>query len=694
MNRELVTQSILPVLSRHSHLLMPLAVVCILAVMIIPMPSLLLDVLITSDITISVIILMATMYIQQPVSFSVFPSLLLLITLFRLSLNIAASRLILLHGNEGFSAAGHVIQSFGQFVVGGNYIIGIVMFLVLLVIQYVVINHGATRIAEVTARFTLDSLPGKQMSIDADLNSGLINEAEAKERRRQLQRETEFYGAMDGAIKFTQRDAVAAIVITSINIFAGIIIGFVQHNMEIMEALQTFTVLTIGDGLVTAIPALLVSVAGGLITTRAASESNLGEDVSRQLLLNPRPVAIGAGVLLGFALIPGLPKVAFVLLSAVTGVIAYFSNMKGQEDAELVEKEKLEQSRKSLPAEKIESLLKVDTLTVEVGYGLIRLVDSNQGGDFLGRVKAIRRQIAIELGVVVPPIHITDNLQLNPREYSILLKGVEIAKGELHVESLLAINGGTVKEAVSGIPTQDPTFGLPAVWIKPPEKDRGQLAGYTVVDPTTVLSTHLSEVVKSHVHELLGRQETKALLDHLNETHPKLVEETVPKILSLGEVQKVLQNLLKERVSIRDLTTILETLADCGSMTKAPDLLTEYVRQALARSICKMVQNERNEILLFTLSPDLEQTIAKGLTHTDKGSYLILEPRAIQDILQKISSALQSAMAQSKVVVLSSANIRIHLKRLTERVIPNLTILSHNEIPSNVNVISLGMINL
>lgn len=693
MKRELITQSILPALSRNSHLLMPLAVVCILAVMIIPLPSLLLDVLITSDITISVIILMATMYIQQPVSFSVFPSLLLLITLFRLSLNIAASRLILLHGNEGFSAAGNVIQSFGQFVVGGNYIIGIVMFLVLLVIQYIVINHGATRIAEVTARFTLDSLPGKQMSIDADLNSGLINETEAKERRRQLQRETEFYGAMDGAIKFTQRDAVAAIIITSINIFAGIIIGLVQHNMEVMEALQTFTVLTIGDGLVTAIPALLVSVAGGLITTRAASESNLGEDVSKQLLLNPKPVAIGAGVLLGFALIPGLPKLAFLLLSAATGVIAYFSNMKAKEEAELVEREKIEQNRKSLPAEKIESLLKVDTLTVEVGYGLIRLVDSNQGGDFLGRVKAIRRQIAIELGVVVPPIHITDNLQLNPKEYSILLKGVQIARGELYVDSLLAINGGTVKEAVPGISTQDPTFGLPAVWIKPQEKDRGQLAGYTVVDPTTVLSTHLSEVVKSHVHELLGRQETKALLDHLNETHPKLIEETVPKILSLGEVQKVLQNLLKERVSIRDLTTILETLADFGSMTKAPDLLTEYVRQALARSICKMVQSERDEILLFTLSPDLEQAIAKGLTHTDKASYLILEPRTIQDILHKISSALQGAMAQSKMVILSSANIRIHLKRLTERAIPNLVILSHNEIPSNVNVISLGMIS-
>jgi flagellar biosynthesis protein FlhA len=693
MNTDVVTQSILPALAKRSHLMMPVAAVCVIAVMIIPLPPLVLDLLVTLDITLSVVILMSSMYIEQPVSFSVFPSLLLMITLFRLALNIAASRLILLHGNEGFSAAGHVIESFGQFVIGGNYIIGIVMFLVLLAIQYVVINHGATRIAEVTARFTLDAMPGKQMSIDADLNSGLINEVEAKERRRQVQREAEFYGAMDGAIKFTQRDAVATILITSINIFAGIVIGLVQHNMEIMEALQTFTVLTIGDGLVTAIPALLISVAGGLITTRAASESNLGDDVSKQLLLNPRPVAIGAGVLIGFALIPGLPKVAFLFLAAMTGTAAYFSNLNKKQTAVVAEQQKQEQHRKALPPEKIESLLKVDALAIEVGYGLISLVDARQGGDFLNRVKSIRRQTAIDLGVIVPPIHITDNLQLGPKQYSMLLKGVEIARGELNVDQFMAINGGSARLQIAGMPTQEPTFGLPAVWIKPQDKDQAQIAGYTVVDPTTVIATHLSEVVKAHAFELLGRQETKALLDHVAETHPKLVEEVVPKVFSLGEVQKVLQNLLRERVSIRDLITVLETMGDFGALTKDPDLLTEYVRQALARTICKSVQNENSEVLLFTLNPEIEQTLSRGLTHTEKGSYLILDPRTIQDVLQKIHNTVEGSIAQSKTVLLSPANIRIHLKRLTERVMPQLVVLSHNEIPANVKVISLGMVS-
>ncbi len=690
---ELFLQSLFPKLSRNAHLLMPIAVVCIIAVLIIPLPPLLLDFLISLDITLSVIVLMSSMYIQQPVSFSVFPSLLLIITLFRLSLNIAASRMILLHGSEGTSAAGHVIESFGQFVIGGNYIIGFVMFLVILAIQYIVINHGATRIAEVTARFTLDAMPGKQMSVDADLNSGLINEDEARARRRHLQREAEFYGAMDGAIKFTQRDAVASIIVTAINILAGIAIGVIQSNMGVLEALQTFTVLTIGDGLVTAIPALLISVTGGLITTRAASESNLGEDVSRQLLMNPRPVAIGAGVLFGFALIPGLPHLAFILLASLTGAIAYFSNLKKKEEAVHAEREKISLAQKALPPEKIESLLKVDPLGIEIGYGIISLVDVNQGGDFLSRVKSIRRQIALEMGIVVPPIHITDNLQLNQREYVIMLKGVEIAGGDLYVDNFLAIDGGGVRQPVAGIPTQEPTFGLPAIWIRSQDKDQAQLAGYTVVDPTTVISTHLSEVLKAHSHELLGRQETKALLDHLNDSHPKLLEETVPKVLSLGDIQKVLQNLLRERVSIRDLISILETLADFGVMTKDTDLLTEYVRQALARSICKPLVSEKNELFLMTLNPDLEQSLVRGLTHTEKGSFLILDPKLIQNIMQRIHQAGQGMLAQSKMVLLTSANIRIHLKRLTERVLPHLVILSHNEIPNNIKVISLGMVS-
>ena len=681
---------ILKVLAQNSHLLMPAAVICIIVVMIVPMPSLMLDMLVTLDITLSVIILMVSMYIEQPVNFSVFPSLLLIVTLFRLSLNIAASRLILLHGSEGVTAAGRVIQSFGQFVIGGNYVIGIVMFLVLLAIQYIVVNHGATRIAEVTARFTLDSLPGKQMSIDAELNSGLINETEARQRRKLLQRETEFYGAMDGAIKFTQRDAIAAVIITTINIVAGIVIGLWQYNMSVTDALQTFTVLTIGDGLVTAIPALLISVAGGLITTRAASESNLSDDVSRELLTNPRPVVIGAVVLLGLGLIPGLPKLAFLLLSGGVGAVAYAANLKNKQDLELAEEQMREQSAQSAPQENLEALLKVDPLALEVGYALIPLVDTNQGGDFLSRVKSIRRQTALDMGVIVPPIHITDNFRLNPKEYSILLKGVEIARGELNVDSLLAINSGSAREQLPGSPTHDPTFNLPAVWIRSQQKEHAQVAGYTVVDPPTVLATHLSEVIKSRIYELLGRQETKALLDHLSETHQKLVEETVPKTLSLGEIQKVLQNLLRERVSIRDLATIVENIADCGAMTKDPDLLTEYVRQALARSICKNIVNEKNELLLFTLSPEIEQTITKGITHTDKGFFLILEPRAMEDILRKLSGSFHSAVGKSQMILLTSANVRTHVKRLTERVLPNLVVLSHNEIPSNVRVMSLG----
>jgi len=671
---------------------MPIAVICCIAVMIIPLPPLLLDILITVDITVSVVILMVSMYILEPVSFSVFPSLLLLVTLFRLSLNIAACRLILLHGGDGFSAAGQVIQSFGQFVIGGNYIIGIVMFSVLLAIQYIVINHGAARIAEVTARFTLDSLPGKQMSIDAELNSGLINETEARHRRRQLQRETEFYGAMDGAIKFTQRDAIAAVIITAINIVAGLAIGILQHGMGLMDALQTFSVLTIGDGLVTTIPALLVSVSGGLITTRAASESNLGEDVSGQLLSNPRPVAIGGAVMLAFAMVPGLPKTAFLLLAAVMGAIAYVSKIKGDNEQRQADEQAVQQKKAQATPEKMEALLKVDPLGVEVGYALIRLVDAKQGGDFLSRVKAIRRQIATELGVIVPPIHITDNLQLGPKEYSILLKGVQIARGEINVDNVLAITGGDVRETLSGIPTTDPTFGLPSIWIKPGEKERAQLSGYTVVDPTTVLATHLSEVIKNHVHELLGRQETKGLLDHLNETHPKLIEETVPKVLSLGDVQKVLQNLLKERLSIRDLTTIVESLADFGTVSKDPDLLSEYVRQNLSRSICRAVQNDRNELVVFTVSPELEQSIVKGLTHTEKGTYLILEPRMVEEIVHKVHTAVQGSVARARTIVLTSANVRLHLKRLTERILPGLVVLSHNEIPPNVKVISIGMI--
>ena len=683
----------IPQLLGKVHLVIPISVMGILLLMILPVPRLLLDMLISLNITVSIIVVLVSMYILQPVNFSVFPSLLLIITLFRLALNVASTRLILLHGSEGEDAAGRVIQAFGQFVVGGNYLVGIVVFLVLIGIQYIVINHGAVRISEVTARFTLDAMPGKQMSIDADLNAGLIDEREARLRRELIADEAEFYGAMDGAIRFTSRDAIASGLILTINIVGGLLIGVFQFDMPLADAARRFTILTIGDGLVTAIPSLLISVAGGIITTRAAAESNLGEDVVHQLFKNPVPVAISSGFLFFFGLIPGLPSFPFFLLSGLAGFMAYRTKRLRDGEQLIFDKEKAEKAEADKPKERIERLLKVDPLGLEVGYALIRYVDANQGGDFLTRIKSIRRQIALDLGVVVPPIHITDNLQLEPRAYTILLKGVEIARGELLPEHCLAINPGTAHEDIGGTATMEPAFGLEARWIKPAERERAQLAGYTVVDPTTVLATHLSEIIKSHAHELLGRQETKTLLDAVAETHPKVVEELVPKVLSIGEVQKVLQNLLKERVSIRDAVSIFETLADYASMTKNVNILTEYCRQALARSICRQYQNEQNDLIVFTVSPEIEKSIADAIVHTEQGSYLALEPRLAKDFMQRIRRTVESVAGSKNPILLCSANVRMYVRQLIERYLPAATILSHNEIPPNVRVTSVGMVS-
>jgi flagellar biosynthesis protein FlhA len=675
------------------HLIIPVSVMGILLMMTVPMPRLLLDFLISLNITLSIVILMVSMYILRPVSFSVFPSILLIITLFRLALNVASTRLILLHGAEGEDAAGRVIQAFGQFVVGGNYLVGIIVFIVLIAIQFIVINHGSVRISEVTARFTLDAMPGKQMSIDADLNAGLIDEAEARARRKEISDEAEFYGAMDGAIRFTSRDAVASGLILVINIVGGLLIGVFQFDMPLVEAAKRFTILTVGDGLVSAIPSLLISVAGGIITTRAAAEASLGESVIGQLFNNPVPVAIASGFLFFFGLIPGLPSIPFFVLSGLAGVVAF--NAKKQRDVEqvVIDKDKAEKAEADKPKERLERLLKVDPLGLEVGYNLIRYVDASQGGDFLNRVKSIRRQIALDLGVVVPPIHITDNLQLDPRAYSILLKGVEIARGELVPEHCLAINPGTAQEEIGGTATLEPAFGLEARWIKVADRERAQVAGYTVVDPTTVLATHISEIIKSHAHELLGRQETKTLLDTISETHPKVVEELVPKVLSIGEVQKVMQNLLKERVSVRDAVSIFETLADYASMTKNVSILTEYCRQALGRSICRQYQNEQNELVVFTISPEIEKSIGDAIVHTEQGSYLALEPRLAKDIMQRIRRTIETMAGTKSPVLLCSANIRLYVRQLIERYLPNATILSHNEIPPNVRVTSVGMVS-
>jgi flagellar biosynthesis protein FlhA len=674
------------------HVIIPAGVMAILIVMVLPMPRMMMDLLISLNITLSIIIMLVSMYILQPIHFSVFPSLLLLITLYRLALNVASTRLILLQGSQGEDAAGKVIQSFGQFVVGGNYFVGIVVFLVLMVIQYVVINHGAIRVSEVTARFTLDAMPGKQMAIDADMNAGIINEAEARERRQQIAKEAEFYGAMDGAIRFTSRDAIASMIILTINIIGGFLIGVIQFDMNLAEAARRFTMLTIGDGLVTAIPSLLISVAGGIITTRAASESNMGEDVARQLFANPIPVAIGSGFLFFFGVVPGLPFVPFFILGSVTALLAYRRHKSYQSEKLMLERAKAEKAEAEKPKDKIEGLLKVDLLGIEMGYGLIRYVDARQGGDFLDRIKSIRRQLALEMGLIVPPIHITDNLQLNPRQYAILLKGVQIARGELVQDHLLAINPGTAREEIQGVPTVEPAFGLQARWIKAQDRERAQLAGYTLVDPATVLATHLTEIIKAQAHELLGRQETKNLLDNVSKTHPRVVEDLIPKILSIGEVQKVLQNLLKERVSIRDAVTILETLADYGSYTKNVATLTEYCRQALGRSICKPYQTDDGELPVFTVSPEIEKSIGDGVVHSEQGSYLALEPRQAKEIMSRFRRAVESAGSAGNPVVLCSPSIRMYVRQLLERFMPNLAIVSHSEIPPNVRVLSLGMV--
>lgn len=688
-------KSTLPNLSNifsRLHMIIPVGVMGILLVMVLPMPTMVMDLLISLNITLSIIVLLVSMYILQPVHFSVFPSLLLIITLFRLALNVASTRLILLHGATGEGAAGEVIKSFGQFVVGGNYFVGIVVFLVLIAIQYIVINHGAVRISEVTARFTLDAMPGKQMSIDADLNAGIINEEEARDRRDQITKEAEFYGSMDGAIRFTARDAIASAIILVINIIGGFLIGVIQFDMELAEAAKRFTILTIGDGLVTAIPALLISVAGGIITTRAASETNLGEDVARQLFTNPIPIAIGSIFLFFLGIVPGLPFFPFFVLGSVTGVMAFRRHRANQNEKMLLEKAKAEKAEAERPKEKIEQLLKVDLIGIEMGYGLIRYVDANQGGDFLDRIKSIRRQIALELGLIVPPVHITDNLQLNPRQYAILLKGVQIARGELIQDHLLAINPGTAREEIQGMATVEPAFGLQARWIKAQERERAQLAGYTLVDPATVLATHLTEIIKSQAYELLGRQETKNLLDTISKTHPKVVEELVPKVMSVGDVQKVLQNLLKERVSIRDTVTILETLADYGSYTKNITALTEYCRQALGRSICKAYQTDDGDLPVFTVSPGLEKSIVDGVVQSEQGSYLALEPNQAKEIMTRFRRTMETAGSSANPVILCSPNIRMYVRQLLERFLPNVAILSHNEIPPSIRVLSLGMV--
>jgi flagellar biosynthesis protein FlhA len=671
---------------------MPIAAVGLIFVMLVPLPSILLDLLLAVSMTVSVLVLLSAIQILRPSQFSVFPSLLLLLTLFRLSLNLASSRRILLHGNEGASAAGHVIEAFGQFVVGGNYVVGFVLFVALIAIQYLVVAHGAVRTAEVTARFTLDAMPGKQMAIDADLNAGLINEGQARARREQIAHDAEFYGAMDGAARFNQRDAIATILITAINIIAGFLIGVFQLDIPFREALKTYTVLTVGDGLVTMIPSLLVSMAGGIVVTRASSDATLSADVGRQVLSRRRPLIIAAGVMLGLAAIPGLPKFSFFLVAAGAGFLAWRSPKAGEEPAIAAAAAAAAVGEKKPAKDSVEDLLKLDELSLEVGYGLVALVDQNQGGQLLARVRALRQNLAQQLGFIVPPVHITDNVRLKPREYAIALRGVEVARWELHQDSLLAISSEGSPRPLPGLATKEPAFGAAAVWIPKTLQNQALASGYAVVDQTSVLATHLAEVVKQHAHELLTRQETKRLLDRLAESHPKLVEELVPKVLSLGEVQKTLQQLLREQVSIRDLSTILEALLDVAVVNKNPVLLVEASRQALGRALVRPLLAENGGLRVVTLDRALEEELGRAFgAPAPAGPAALLPPfaRRITDGLRKLAG---EHVAVASPVLLCATPARYHLKRLLEPFLPKIVVLSPLEVPPVVEVQSLGVL--
>ncbi len=682
----------LPLLEKYSEILVALGVVGIIVLMIIPLPPVMLDLFLTFNITFAIIILLVSMYILNPLELSSFPSILLLLTLFRLSLNIASTRIILLHGSEGSLAAGKVIKAFGDFVVGGNYVVGLIIFIVLVIINLIVITKGSGRIGEVAARFTLDGMPGKQMSIDADLNAGMITDEEAKERRVKISQEADFYGSMDGASKFVKGDAIAGIIITLINIIGGLTIGVLQNSMSFSDAAQNYTLLTVGDGLVTQIPALIISTSAGIVVSRAGAAKRLGSTITSELLMQPRAIAIASGVLFAFALVPGLPGIPFIILSILTGTIAYIVL---QAEKGHVEEESQKSDQVDKPVESFDSLPPLDILSLEVGYGLIPLVDMQQNGELLDRIKTTRRQIAQDIGIIVPPIHIQDNMQLQSGEYSILLRGNEVGRGDLMINYHLAMDPGTAEAEIDGVPTTEPTFGLPAFWIKTDAKEDALSKGYTVVDNATVLITHLTDVVKRNAHELLGRQEVQKLLDNIKVTYPKVVEELVPNQLPLGGVVKVLQNLLKEQIPIRDLLTILETLGDWSTMNKDLDTLTEHVRQSLARTITNLYQTSEGEIPIITLDQHIEKEISESIQKTDQGSFLALEPNKAQSIMNSLVKMMEKfSPINQQPIILCSAQIRSHFKKFIDRFIPNLVVLSYNDIVSNARVQSLGTVGL
>jgi flagellar biosynthesis protein FlhA len=682
-------------------LLLPISAISMVFVMLIPVPGPVLDILLAASITASVIVFLTAVQVRRAVDFSVFPTLLLLLTLFRLSLNLASSRRILLHGHEGTSAAGSVIEAFGQFVVGGNYVVGFVLFLALIAIQFLVVSHGAVRTAEVTARFTLDALPGKQMAIDADMNAGLIDEQGARKRREAIAREAEFYGAMDGAARFNQRDSMATILITVINIVAGLLIGVVQQGVDLATAVKTYTILTVGDGLVTMIPSLLVSIAGGMVLTRASSSGSLDSELGKQLLRGRNTLWIACGVLVALALIPGLPKFSFLLLAMGVALIARRLPQDRQtEIAEHVSPQGSNAKRaEAMKGENLASLLKIDELTLEIGFQLIPTVDEKQGGQMLNRVRALRRHLATELGFIVPPIHITDNLRLKPREYVVSLRGVEIARWQTEQNCLLAVNSDPKARPLPGIETREPAFGVAARWIEPGLEEQALASGCSVVDQTTVIGTHLGELIRRHAHELLSRQEVKRLLDSMNEGYPKLVEELVPKLMSLGEVQRVLQQLLREQVSIRDLGSILEVLVEASQQSKNVVYLVESVRQSLGRGLVRPLLDADGGLRVLMLEHALENELV-GTFDPQSAGLLLGGGAAPQgmpsDFLRKLVESVKrltvAGSASALPVLLCPSPARYHVRRWLEPFLPKVTVLSPIEIPPEIRVRSMGTI--
>lgn len=681
--------------TRNTDLLIAFGLLGIMAVMIIPMPPFFLDMALTFSLAVSILILLISIYVTKALDFSVFPSLLLITTLFRLALNVATTRVILSRGHEGPSAAGAVIHAFGDFVIGNNYVIGFIVFVILVVINFVVITKGAGRVAEVAARFTLDAMPGKQMSIDADLNAGVINDQEARRRRKEIESEADFYGAMDGASKFVRGDAIAGIIITVINVLGGLLIGVLQKNLDVATAAKNYTMLTIGDGLLAQIPALIISTAAGMVVTRSSrTDENMGTELVGQLLVNPRAIAITGGVLGLLALIPGLPTFPFMMIGGFLGGVAWIINRYQIEDKE--NKKKVEAETAKAPVkENIENLLPLDLIELEVGYGLISIVDSEQSGDLLERIVSIRKQFALDLGVVVPSIHIRDNLQLQPGEYRLLIKGNKVAGGELRADALLAMDPGTVSSPIAGIQTKEPAFGLDAIWISPQMKEEAENSGYTVVDLPTVMATHITEVVRTHAHELLGRQEASTLVENFKKTHPKVVEELIPELLPLGSVVRILQGLLKEQVSIRDLLTIFETLADEAPKSKDVEMLTEAVRKSLARAISSKYRNDENTIPVLSLHPNLEDLIANSLLQTEQGVQLVMDPQTASKMISQIARGVDMhPEIAGQPILLTSPTSRRHLFKLTHRFIPQLVVLSHSELTSDVNVKSIAIVEL